>query len=103
MTNIFDAIKQNGNKHPECEFTPTKKGKPTQYAPGTPQKILEIIRRVERGEPLFHEGDKVGYDGCPPGCVRGSVELPPEKRPEKPIIKSNFTQSREPKHWWEEL
>lgn len=99
--NIFDAIKKHHNKHPECCYTPTKKGSHTQFAPGTPEKIDEMVRRIERGEPLFDKDDKADYDGCPPGCVRGSSELTLDERSSKPIIQFSLPR-KDVRCWWEE-
>ena len=63
VQNIFEAISKYGQDEdfvPKCgdEFVPTD-------APaGSEEKLEYLCRRVERGMPLWHEGDRAGYEGC---------------------------------------
>jgi len=39
--------------------------KPTPHSPGSPEKIEVMIRRVERGERIFHPDDCATFSGEP--------------------------------------
>ncbi len=38
--------------------------------PGSQAKMDLMAERLSRGEPLFQDGDLIGYEGCSPGCVK---------------------------------
>ena len=43
-------------------FSPPLPSKPILHPPGSPEKVEELARRVERGQHLWHEGDAVSED-----------------------------------------
>jgi tRNA pseudouridine-54 N-methylase len=61
---IFDAIREQ-RKSPNEDFVEnfepvvTPDFQPTDEAPGSPEKIDVLCRRLEQGFPLFHEDDVV--------------------------------------------
>lgn len=61
--NIFEAIYKLRGTHYEADFIP-KVGKPTKFEPGTAEKVDVIMKRLERGEALFHPDDNTIFDGC---------------------------------------
>lgn len=61
--NIFEAIKKLRGSHYEPDFTP-RMGLPTQFEPGTAEKVELIRKRLELGEALFHPDDISTFDGC---------------------------------------
>ena len=70
IRNVFDAILKYG--HDE-DFDPDEAGEggfePTDAPAGSPSKIEILRRRVERGQPLWHDNDRVDYSGLT-GAVR---------------------------------
>jgi len=51
---IFQEIRLK--QHDE-DYEPCNESLPTGAKPGSLEKLLVIIERVERGQPLFHPGD----------------------------------------------
>ena len=68
VTNVFEAILKYG--HDE-DFAPKVDGNfsPTDAPAGSDDKIELLRRRVEGGEPLWHEEDRCDYSGLT-GAVR---------------------------------
>ena len=54
---IFDAV-DNRIEYWES----SKQCKPTEALPGSDEKFEELKRRVEAGEPLWHDADRLVYD-----------------------------------------
>lgn len=52
--NIFAEIRMK--QHDE-DYEPPNEARPTGAKPGSLEKLLVIISRVESGQPLFHRGD----------------------------------------------
>lgn len=61
--NIFEAIYKLRGTHFEADFIP-RRGRPTQFEPGTAEKVNVIMGRLERGETLFHPDDNTTFEGC---------------------------------------
>lgn len=57
-TNVLDAIAIDGG---DDFFEPTKKPAPSVQIPGSPGKLAELASRIEAGEELWHDGDRVFY------------------------------------------
>ena len=68
VRNVFDAILKYG--HDE-DFDPSESAEfsPTDAPAGSQQKIEILRRRVEHGQPLCHDSDRVDYSGLT-GAVR---------------------------------
>jgi hypothetical protein len=66
--NVFEAILKYG--HDE-DFLPCEDGQfqPTNAPAGSPDKIELLRRRVEFGQPLWHDKDRSDYSGLT-GAVR---------------------------------
>lgn len=66
--NVFEAILKYG--HDE-DFDPIVDGKflPTDAPAGSQEKIEVLRRRVELGQPLWHNDDRVDYSGLT-GAIR---------------------------------
>ena len=66
--NVFEAILKYG--HDE-DFDPIADGKflPTDAPAGSQEKIEVLRRRVELGQPLWHNDDRVDYSGLT-GAIR---------------------------------
>lgn len=68
VKNVFEAILKYGhdedfNPEPNPEFIPTD-------APaGSPEKIEILRRRIEMGQPLWHDRDRCDYAGLT-GAIR---------------------------------
>lgn len=62
MRNVFEAILERG--HDE-DFVPaeTKDFCGTDAPAGSREKLDVLARRVQQGEPLWHEGDRSDYSG----------------------------------------
>jgi len=62
MSTVFDAILKYG--HDE-DFDPLagEDFLPTDAPPGTAEKIDILRKRVELGQPLWHDEDRVDYSG----------------------------------------
>ena len=68
VSNVFEAILKYG--HDE-DFAPTKSDEfePTNAPAGSTDKIELLRRRVELGQPLWHDSDRRDYSGLT-GAVR---------------------------------
>jgi hypothetical protein len=68
IKNVFDAILKCG--HDE-DFDPSEAGEfePTNAPAGSDEKIDALRHRVELGLPLWHDSDRVDYNGLI-GAVR---------------------------------
>ena len=68
IRNVFEAILKYG--HDE-DFAPATSGefKPTNAPAGSQEKIDELRRRIEKGQPLWHDKDRTDYSGLT-GAVR---------------------------------
>lgn len=68
VSNVFEAILKYG--HDE-DFAPSADGNfsPTDAPAGSEDKIELLRRRVETGQPLWHEEDRRDYSGLT-GAVR---------------------------------
>jgi hypothetical protein len=68
VSNVFEAILKYG--HDE-DFVPsvTDRFRATDAPAGSREKIEELRRRVELGQPLWHEEDRTDYTGLT-GAVR---------------------------------
>ena len=68
VSNVFEAILKYG--HDE-DFVPVENQlfEPTNAPAGSTDKIELLRRRVERGQPLWHEQDRRDYSGLT-GAVR---------------------------------
>ncbi len=68
VNNVFEAILKYG--HDE-DFVPVRGDsfEPTDAPAGSQEKIELLRRRVELGEPLWHEEDRVDYSGLT-GAIR---------------------------------
>lgn len=66
--NVFEAILRYG--HDE-DFVPNRDDNfiPTDAPAGSPDKIEVLRRRVELGQPLWHNTDRVDYSGLT-GAIR---------------------------------
>lgn len=66
--NVFEAILRYG--HDE-DFVPHEDNHfiPTDAPAGSPEKIEVLRRRVELGQPLWHNTDRVDYSGLT-GAIR---------------------------------
>ena len=66
--NVFEAILRYG--HDE-DFVPNEDNNfaPTDAPAGSPEKIEVLRSRVERGQPLWHNTDRVDYSGLT-GAIR---------------------------------
>ena len=58
---ILEAIKQ-GLWEFEPEEIDDNQFEPTRAMPGTEEKLLILARRIEKGLPLWHSGDRTDYD-----------------------------------------
>ena len=68
VRNVFDAILKYG--HDE-DFAPAANSdfEPTDAPAGSPEKIEILRRRIESGQPLWHEEDRFDYSNLV-GAVR---------------------------------
>jgi hypothetical protein len=68
VRNVFEAIIKYG--HDE-DFSPASSSEfePTDAPAGSPEKIEVLRRRVEQGQPLWHNDDRMDYSGLT-GAVR---------------------------------
>jgi hypothetical protein len=68
VSNVFEAILKYG--HDE-DFSPMvgDEFEPTDAPAGSDEKIERFRRRVERGQPLWHESDRRDYTGLT-GAIR---------------------------------
>ncbi len=68
IRNVFDAILQYG--HDE-DFVPNRDEEfhATDAPAGSAEKIETLRRRIEMGEPLWHDNDRADYSGLT-GAVR---------------------------------
>ncbi len=68
VNNVFEAILKYG--HDE-DFVPVRGDSfvPTDAPAGSQEKIELLRRRVELGEPLWHEEDRIDYSGLT-GAIR---------------------------------
>ncbi|MEQ8790646.1 MAG: hypothetical protein RIC55_30390 [Pirellulaceae bacterium] len=68
VSNVFEAILKYG--HDE-DFAPAESNEfsPTDAPAGSDEKIEILRRRVEEGQPLWHNADRVDYSGLT-GAVR---------------------------------
>ena len=68
INNVFEAILKYG--HDE-DFSPTttEQFEKTEAPAGSQEKIEILRRRVEQGEPLWHNQDRADYSGLT-GAVR---------------------------------
>lgn len=41
------------------QYQPTGRAKPTKAEPGSPEKILVLCERLEKGQPLWHPADPI--------------------------------------------
>lgn len=66
--NVFEAILRYG--HDE-DFVPNEENgfSPTDAPAGSAEKIEVLRKRVERGQPLWHNTDRVDYSGLT-GAIR---------------------------------
>ena len=66
--NVFEAILRYG--HDE-DFVPNEDNgfSPTDAPAGSPEKIEVLRKRVELGQPLWHNTDRVDYSGLT-GAIR---------------------------------
>lgn len=62
MKNVFEYCEYtaNGFMQPDFDWEPIGKPEPTSLPVGSPEKIELFRARLERGEELFHERDKLG-------------------------------------------
>lgn len=60
--NVFQYITENRDCE-EYEPDPDGEPKPTEAPPGTQEKIDILRKRMENGEPLWHENDRTDYSG----------------------------------------
>jgi len=67
VNNVFEAILKYGHDEDFVERN-SDEFVPTNAPAGSRAKIDALRRRVERGEPLWHEEDRVDYSG-----LRGAV------------------------------
>ena len=68
VRNVFEAILKYGHDEDFVERQ-SDEFVPTSAPAGSRAKIDALRRRVERGEPLWHEEDRVDYSGLK-GAVR---------------------------------
>lgn len=68
VRNVFEAILKYG--HDE-DFAPEESNEfaPTNAPAGSPAKIEVLRKRVEMGQPLWHNEDRIDYTGLT-GAVR---------------------------------
>ena len=59
-SNLFEAIATNGTDD-GYDPRPTSDFGPTDAPAGSPEKIEELRRRLERGWPLWHEQDRTDF------------------------------------------
>lgn len=62
--NIFEAIdSRQPGQGGTCDniFAPPNKGEPVDGLPGSSEKLSALAERVEKGEPLWHENDRLHY------------------------------------------
>lgn len=65
--NVFNVIAMTGDEGP---FAPRQCKRPTDAPPGSSAKIVALMKRVERGEELWHEDDKDNCEGAQPHEIR---------------------------------
>ena len=68
VQNVFEAILKYGHDEDFVEVE-TENFRPTRAPAGSKSKIDALRKRVERGEPLWHNDDRVDYTGLT-GAVR---------------------------------
>ena len=63
--NIFEHIVTHRTSHscPDQHFEPPNTGSPIKHRPGTAAKMDAMRARLERGEPLWVDGDRNCFDG----------------------------------------
>jgi hypothetical protein len=66
--NVFDAITKYGHDE-DFDPQPTNEFRATDAPAGSRAKISILADRVLRGEPLWHEEDRVDYNGLT-GAIR---------------------------------
>jgi len=57
-------------------FQPLVKAEPTDYLPGSPEKVDEMRKRVRRGQPIFAKGDRAFFDGSSNAELEARAEQP---------------------------
>ena len=68
VNNVFEAILKYGHDE-DFSPVPGDEFEPTDAPAGSEAKIQRLRRRVERGQPLWHESDRCDYTGLI-GAVR---------------------------------
>ena len=58
---VFQAILQYGHDE-DFQALASPEFRPTSAIPGSPEKVDTLRRRVETGQPLWHEGDACDYE-----------------------------------------
>ena len=75
--NLFQFRNHLGNiSEWDSFFDPSPTAEPTAAQPGSADKVRILAERMERGEELWHPGDRTdhsGYYGHPNGGERGRV------------------------------
>jgi len=66
--NVFEAILKYGHDE-DFDTEADNDFSPTSAPAGSQAKIDALRRRVERGEPLWHESDRTDYNGLV-GAIR---------------------------------
>lgn len=57
MRTIFEAIQEKSGDCKGVERFKPKPCKPVQAWPGTPEKVQAMIKRIEKGQELWHKND----------------------------------------------
>lgn len=65
--NVFEAIHHQLG---EFNFEPVRDTTPTEACPGSIDKVEVLKKRIQNGEPLWHEQDKYDYEGVEHSKVR---------------------------------
>ncbi len=68
VTNVFEAILKYGHDEDYCP-EPTDEFQATDAPAGSDEKIETLRNRVQMGQPLWHDEDRVDYSGLI-GAVR---------------------------------
>ncbi len=68
VSNVFEAILKYGHDEDFAPFASTEFSA-TDAPAGSTDKIEELRRRVERGQPLWHKDDRCDYSGLT-GAIR---------------------------------
>jgi len=88
---VHEAIESYGHDE-DFEPIPDSSFLPTDAPAGTPEKIEVLRSRVERGQPLWHERDRIDYGGLT-GVVQ-PVDRTPMRVSQRNVTKLMYSSSR---------